>query len=61
MTLTSDPHKDLSVMRTENKESHLKEPSPKGGTEQSISQDVAEESVIRSLFGSHFSLFLQLT
>lgn len=52
--VTSDPHKDLSVLRTENNESHLKEPSSTGGAEQSISQDVAEEAVIRPLSGSCF-------
>lgn len=54
MTLTSDLPKDLSVMRTENNESHLKEPSPTGGAGLSIGQDVAEEVVIRPLSGSYF-------
>lgn len=58
MTLTSEPPKDLSAMRTENSESHLKEPSPTGGAEPSVGHDVAEEGVIRPLSGSYFSLFL---
>lgn len=56
MTLTSTselPEEGLlSVMRTENNKSQLREPSPTGKAEQSISQDVAEESVIGLLFGS---------
>lgn len=51
MTLTSDPLKDLSVVKTENNECHPKEPSPTGGAEQSVSPDVAEESVIRPYLG----------
>lgn len=57
MTLTSDPTKDLSVIRTENNESRLKEPSPTGGEEQSIGQAVPDEVVIRPLFGSYFFTF----
>ncbi|KAF7706747.1 DAB adaptor protein 1b isoform X2 [Silurus meridionalis] len=41
ITLTSDPPKDLPNMRTE---THLIEPSPTGGADQRISQDVGEES-----------------
>ncbi|KAK3567607.1 hypothetical protein QTP86_020287, partial [Hemibagrus guttatus] len=44
LTSTSEHPEELSVMRTENKESQLREPSPTGKAEQSISQDVAEES-----------------
>lgn len=61
MTLTStlELPEELSVMRTENNESQLREPSPTGKAEQSISQDVAEESVIGLLFGSRLWLILQ--
>ncbi|KAK3545489.1 hypothetical protein QTP70_007739 [Hemibagrus guttatus] len=46
LTSTSEHPEELSVMRTENKESQLREPSPTGKAEQSISQDVAEESSV---------------
>lgn len=52
LTLTSEPPEDPSVLKTENNESHHKEPSPTRGAEQSISQDVAQELVIRSVFRS---------
>lgn len=54
MTLTSEPPKDLSVMRTEKSESQLREPSLTEGAEQSVIQHAGEESVIRPLFGLRF-------